>query len=45
LRSSNLGDVDMKISDRVGLEFALGGDSYQLSLIRTDAATLAFRWR
>ena len=25
LRSSNLGDVDMKIADRIGLEFAFGG--------------------
>ena len=25
LRSSNLGDVDMKIADRIGLELALGG--------------------
>ena len=25
LRGSNLGDVDMKIADRVGLEFPLGG--------------------
>ena len=25
MRSSNLGDVDMKIADRKGLEFALGG--------------------
>ena len=24
LRSSNLGDVDMKIADRIGLEFAFG---------------------
>src|ERR1700722_622989 len=25
LRGSNFGDVDMKIADRIGLEFALGG--------------------
>jgi hypothetical protein len=25
LRSSNLGDVDMKLADRIGLEFAFGG--------------------
>ena len=25
LRSSNLGDVDMKVADRIGLEFAFGG--------------------
>jgi hypothetical protein len=25
LRSSNLGDVDMKLADRIGLEFACGG--------------------
>ena len=25
MRSSNLGDVDMKIADRIGLEFAFGG--------------------
>ena len=25
LRRSNLGDVDMKIADRIGLEFAFGG--------------------
>jgi hypothetical protein len=27
LRGSNFGDVDVKIADRVSLEFALGGDS------------------
>jgi hypothetical protein len=25
LRSSNLGEVDMKLADRIGLEFAFGG--------------------
>jgi hypothetical protein len=25
LRGSNLGDVDMEVADRIGLEFALGG--------------------
>jgi hypothetical protein len=25
LRGTNFGDVDMKIADRIGLEFALGG--------------------
>jgi hypothetical protein len=25
LRGSNLGDVDMEIADRIGLEFAFGG--------------------
>jgi hypothetical protein len=25
LRSSNLGEVDMKVADRIGLEFAFGG--------------------
>jgi hypothetical protein len=26
LRSSNFGDVDMKLADRIGLEFAFGPD-------------------
>jgi hypothetical protein len=31
LRSSNLGDVDMKVADRIGLESALGGASPSIS--------------
>ena len=36
LRGSNLGDVDMKLADRIGLEFAFGGGfAFDLGLRET----------